>query len=607
MTETIKVSDAIAQYLKAREIRHVFGIIGSANSHIFDSIQSLGYTEIVCVHHEQTATMAMQTYFRVTGKISAALVTAGGGSSNAITGVMSAWADSIPGVVISGQENVRFINKMKQMRMWGIQGYDCTEMVRTITKYQARVMDPKFAILELEKGFEIASESRPGPVWLDFPMDVQGALVQKDEFKHYSKPLLQKSLSSLLNSKIDDVEALIRAAEKPVFWLGHGVRLAGAESLVHRLLEVCSIPTLLSWAGLDMLEANHPLNFGQAGVYGMRASNFVIQNSDLVIALGNRMAIPMIGYEHNEFARAAKVVQVDIDELELEKTNDIADLSILLDAKVFIEALIERFEANPLKAQKNAWIQMCNGYRERYPRIGPEHSDTDGYINSYKFIDRLSDCFKDNQIITTDMGTALLSGHQAIRLKLGQRLMTSTGLGEMGFGLPAAIGASFACNKGEVISLNCDGGIMMNLQELQTVIHHQLPIKIFIFNNDGYLMIKHTQKNLFSGRYSGTNRQTGVSCPDFSKVAAAFDIPYFAIRTWDDFDTVVNTVLDAKGPVLCDVYMDPEQYFYPKLSLAVRKDGSLVSPPLEDLSPLLPRETLRDEMIIGLHQKSLGL
>lgn len=608
MSELMKVSDAIASFLKEKGIRHVFGIIGSANSHIFDSIYSLGYTEVVCVHHEQAATMAMQTYYRITGTISAALVTAGGGSSNAITGVISAWADSLPGIIISGQENTRFINGMQNMRMWGIQGYDSTEMVRTITKYAARVMDPKMALYELEKAYYIAGVGRPGPVWIDYPMDIQGARLNTSDLAHFLE-LKDKSSHPIQDiAQMDEAEALIRAAQRPVFWLGHGIRLAGAVDKIPSLLDHCPFPSLVSWAGLDMLEGEHPLNFGRAGVYGNRAANFVVQNADLVIAIGNRLAIPMIGYEHSEFARTAQVIQVDIDPLELNKTKDITDVAISADAGEFIDQLLARFAARPVaQSTSQQWLDICNSYRKRYPLVGPEHADNNGFINSYRFIDRLCDYFKPEQIVTTDMGTALLSGHAAIRLKPGQRMMTSTGLGEMGYGLPAAIGASIARNRGEVMCLNCDGGMMMNLQELQTVVHHQLPIKLIIFNNDGYLMIKHTQKNLFQGRYSASNSASGVTCPDFSKVAAAFDIPYFSIRSLKDFDTVIAQIQAATGPVICDVFMDPEQYFYPKLSLAVRKDGGIVSPPLEDLSPLLPREEMKENMIIGLHSKSQEL
>lgn len=601
----VKVSDAIAQFLKDNEIQHVFGIIGSANSHIFDSIYNLGYTEIVCVHHEQAATMAMQTYYRTTGKITAAIVTAGGGSSNAITGVMSAWADSIPGVIISGQENVRFINNMSHMRMWGIQGYDSTEMVKNITKYTARIMQADQAIFEVEKAFHIAGEGRPGPVWLDFPMDIQGAKIEEDKYQHYFPAVRE---SQVCDTKIDAIVDLMRQAKRPVFWLGHGIRLAGGQDLIPKLLNLCPFPTLMSWAGIDMLADDHPLNYGRAGVYGNRAANFVVQNADLVIAIGTRLTIPMIGYEHSEFAREAKLVQVDVDQDELDKLADIVDIAVLADAADFMSCLIEKLASIKIKPMEiQSWLERCDTYRYKYPFIGPEHVDTNGFINSYRFIDKLSDYFKDDEIVVTDMGTALLSGHQVLKLKGEQRLMTSTGLGEMGYGLPAAIGASFARGRGDVVCLNCDGGIMMNLQELQTVVHHQLPIKIFIFNNDGYLMIKHTQKNLFQGRYSASNKQGGVSCPDFKKVAAAFDIPYFSINDWDELEQVIPQVMNATTPVICDVFMDPEQYFYPKLSLAIKKDGSIVSPTLEDLSPLLSRNEFEENMIVSIHLKSRDL
>lgn len=601
----VKVSDAIAQFLKDNKIQHVFGIIGSANSHIFDSIYNLGYTEIVCVHHEQAATMAMQTYYRITGKITAAIVTAGGGSSNAITGVMSAWADSIPGLIISGQENVRFINNMSHMRMWGIQGYDSTDMVKNITKYTARIMQADQAIFEVEKAFYIAGEGRPGPVWLDFPMDIQGAKLEEEKYQHY---LPVQRESQVCDAKVDAIVALMEQAKRPAFWLGHGIRLAGGQGLIAQLLNLSPFPTLMSWAGIDMLADDHTLNYGRAGVYGNRAANFVVQNADLVIAIGTRLAIPMIGYEHSEFAREAKLVQVDIDQNELDKLSDIVDIAVLADAAEFMNCLIGKLASANIKSKQiQHWIGICNGYRNKYPFIGPEHADTNGFINSYRFIDKLSDYFKDDEIVVTDMGTALLSGHQALKLKAGQRLMTSTGVGEMGYGLPAAIGASFARDRGEVVCLNCDGGIMMNLQELQTVVHHQLPIKIFIFNNDGYLMIKHTQKNLFQGRYSASNKLSGVSCPDFKKVAAAFDIPYFAINDWNELEQVMPQVMNATTPIICDVFMDPEQYFYPKLSLAIKKDGSIVSPPLEDLSPLLNRDEFLSNMLIDAHQKSKEL
>jgi acetolactate synthase-1/2/3 large subunit len=608
MKSNLKTSDVIADFLKKKKIKYIFGVIGSANSHIFDSIHKLGYTKIICVHHEQAAAMAMQGFYRLKKELTVALVTAGAGSSNAITGVMSAWADSIPGMIISGQENTRFISSMKSMRMWGIQGYDSTFMVKNITKYQNRVLNPNSTLFELEKSYNMSIEGRPGPVWLDFPIDVQGSFVIKKKLKRFNKKKTDFSTSINKNLLFKTIEK----SKRPIFWLGHGVRLSlehfKLNSQLQLLLKKYPFPTLLSWAGKDMLTNNHSLNFGSAGVYGNRHSNLILQNCDLVISIGNRMAIPMIGYEHSELARAAKFIQVDIDQKELDKLKDIVDISILEDASKFINFL--KKNRNKIKLNKKnikSWLLRSKKYKKDYPNIEPIHKDKNGYLNSYRFIDKLCNFLPDNSVITTDTGTALLSGHQAFKIKKNQRLMTSTGLGEMGCGLPYAIGACFANKKKDIINLNCDGGMMLNLQELQTVAHHNLPIKIFVFNNDGYLMIKHTQKSLFKGRYVGVDNKSGISCPNYSQIASAFNIKYFSIKTWKDFFNVIPTINKEKCPIICDVFMDPEQSFYPKLSLTLAADNKIVSPPLEDLSPLLDRKRFFSEMIISPHQKSKTL
>jgi acetolactate synthase-1/2/3 large subunit len=603
--DAIKVSEIIADFLAEKNIKHVFGIIGAGNAHIFDAILRKNYTEIICVHHEQTACMAMQTYFRTSGKISAAIVTTGAGSTNAVTGVVSAWMDSIPGLVISGNENSKFIHDKNPLRIWGVQGYDSVDMVKKVTKYSSRVMEPGHISHELEKAYHTALSGKPGPCWIDIPMNVQSASISVSAFSTLEKyqPDQVKNVSSETKQSAEIIFNEIKNAKRPVIWLGHGIRLSNGVQLIKPLLEKLQCPALVSWAGIDMIESDYPLIFGRAGVYGQRAANFVLQNCDFLLTIGTRLAIPQIGYDLSEFARAAKIAVVEIDQDELEKHQSRVTIPVLSDAKYFMEMLLE--VSHQLKHQE--WINHCKKFQQKYPVLGPEHEDKNNFINTYKFMNKLSEYLKPNQIIVTDMGTALLSGHQALMLKEGQRLMTSTGLGEMGYGLPGAIGASFAANKAEVMCLNCDGGMMMNLQELQTIVHHQLPIKIIIFNNDGYLMIKHTQKALFSGRYIGTDTKSGVTCPNYQKIAKAFDIPSFDIKTWEDFDEIMPQVQSHPGPVICEVYMDPEQLFLPKLSLAPQKDGSIVSPPLEDLSPLLPREELKENMIIGLHPKSEGL
>ena len=604
MKNEIKVSDAVAVLLEELGVKHAFGIIGAGNVHLFESITRRGYTEIVCVHHEQAATMAMQTYYRTHGRLAAALLTTGGGSANGVTGVVSAWADSVPGLVIAGNENGKFCTPENPLRMWGVQGYDSVQMVERITKYAVRVTDPTQTLYQLGKAAYIALDRRPGPVWVEIPMSVQSARLEVSSLENF-KPDVTPRLGPS-NVVITRVVEALRKAQRPVLWLGHGIRLAGAADRVVSLINELNIPALVSWAGIDMVDSDHPRVFGRAGVYGQRSANFVLQNSDYVLAIGTRLAIPQVGYDLAELARSAEIDVVDIDETEGHKFGDRVREFIHADAGSFIDAL--RQAASKGIGAKTEWLERCELYREEFPWIGAEHADSEGFINSYRFMERLNRVFKENQIVVTDMGTALLCGHQVLKFGPTQRLMTSTGLGEMGYGLPAAIGVSFATDRGEVMCLNCDGGMMMNLQELQTIVHHQLPIKLFIFNNDGYLMIKHTQNALFNkAGYVGTNKSSGLSCPDFTKLAAAFDIPAFQIRSWEDCDGVLERVQAINGPVICEVFMHPEQLFVPKLSVASTPQGALVSPPLEDLSPLLPIEALEKAMLVGVHEKSRTL
>lgn len=611
-----KVSDYIANFLADQEIHHVFGIVGAGNAQIFDAITRRGFTEIVCVHHEQAAVMAATTYYRMTGKVTVVLLTTGAGSTNGVTGVVSAWMDSMPVLVISGNEHSRFTSAENPLRIWGVQGYDSTKMVEGVTKWVNRIMQPESVLNIITRAYATASAPRTGPVWIDIPMNIQAALVNADKLE----PAELEGVDVEVNLDIDRprvidcqagisaVQQMLNSAERPVLWLGNGIRLGGAEDRVKKLVEKLGIPTLVSWQACDILNSNHPLCFGRAGVYGQRAANFVLQNCDALICIGTRLAIPQVGYDLTEFARAAQIAMVDIDAHELLKLGDRIQFPILSDAGEFMDHVLSgtrEFNSRP------EWINQCDGYRQHYPVVGSEHADMQdesgtSFINSYRFMQSLEQYFHDDQIVVTDMGTALLSGHQVLKFKAGQRMMTSTGLGEMGFGLPGAIGAAIGSGR-EVICLNCDGGMMLNLQELQTIVHHKLPIKIFIFNNDGYLMIKHTQKALFAGRYSGSDRKSGVTCPDFSKVAYAFDIPSFQIRTWDDMNEIVPQVQAMDGPVICEVFTHPEQPFVPKLSLVAQKDGSIISPPLEDLSPLLPRTEMKRNMLIGLHKKSDNL
>lgn len=603
----VKVSDQIAEFLEKKNIRYVFGIIGAGNAHIFDAISRKGFTEIICVHHEQSAVMAMGAYYRASGEITASIVTTGAGTTNTITGLVSCWMDSIPGIIICGNEKSTFCHpNQNPLRIWGVQGFDSIRMVEGVSKYAKRIMEPEDINCELEKAMYVSLDGRKGPTWLEIPMDIQGSIVDVNSLKDFTPIYIGSTCNTSftsISSGADKTIEKLQNAKRPVIWLGHGIRLASAIDLIAPLLKKLACPTLVTWQGIDMIDSDHPYVFGRAGVYGQRYSNFVLQNSDLVLSIGTRMAIPQVGYEINELARDAEIISVDIDKDELEKYKERLTLAVCGDAKEFMIELISKSSDIDLPDYSD-WLEQCHMYKERFPIVDSEHKDVDGYINSYPLMEKISNLLCDDEIVVTDMGTALLSGFQVLKMNKSKRLFTSTGLGEMGYGLPAAIGASFARDKGSVLCLNCDGGMMMNLQELQTIAHHQLPIKILVIVNDGYLMIKNTQKGLFNGRFSSVDNASGVSCPDFSKLADVFGFKNFQIKTWEEADKLLPEFLNSKGPVICEVYTHPEQPCVPKLGIALTEAGEIISPPLEDLSPLIKRDDMRENMIIGLHPKS---
>jgi acetolactate synthase-1/2/3 large subunit len=586
----VKVSDLVADFLKEKQIDTAFGIIGSANSHIFDSINKLGYTKIINTHHEQAAVLAMGAHYRASGKLSAAIVTAGGGATNAVTGVVSNWADSIPGIIISGQENYNYVSTQEALRMYGTQGLNITKMVSEVTK-KAIAFDDQMNIQDvLEELDEETISGRPGPVWLDVPMNLQAKMVDKRDWK-LTEPVT-------LDTNVELIVDEINKSKRPVIVGGNGIRLSGAKKQFNDLLNYLRIPTLLTWSGVDLLEDNNPNFFGRFGLYGQRAANFIVQNADLVIVLGSRLALPQVGYDFSQFARGAKIIVVDIDELE--GTKYPVEF-ILGDCKQVINKLIQ--SSHMMWGYKEEWVNHCSDLKKKYPLVEDAHADN-GYLNSYKFITKMSDYLKDDHIVVTDMGTALLSGHQNIKLKPNQTMFTSQGLGEMGYGLPAALGAALACPNKPVLCMNCDGGIMMNLQELHTIIENDLPIKIIIFNNDGYLMIKHTQKMLFKGDYVSVNKNTGIGLPKFNKLMPAFGYKYYDLKSWDSFDQVMAYFINEPGPACLEVFMDPEQDFIPKVKGVLKEDLTILAPPIEEMSPLLSLQEVEQNMLIDLSYKS---
>ncbi|WP_035957679.1 thiamine pyrophosphate-binding protein [Bryobacter aggregatus] len=609
----MKLSEYVANRLAAYRAKHVFVVSGAGNAHLLDSIAYHPELKYVCPHHEQAGLMAAVAYARLTDRPGVMLVTAGPGAANAIIGVLNAWADSVPCLILSGQEKSIHATAANPLRMWGVQGFDVVKTVSGMTKYAALVDRPESIRYHLEKALYLASAGRPGPVWLDLPVDVQSARIDPDLLEGYTPPAKEPSA---LEAAVAQVRAYLAQAQRPVIWLGNGIRIAGASALVAPLLQRYPAAYLTAWNGADLLATDEPLHFGHAGVYGQRCANFVLQNCDLLLAIGTRLAIPQVGYEASEFARGATRIMVDIDPTEIAKLASLLHLGIEADAGDFLRALLDepREPASSLShlagalAEPTAWLKQCNAWRKKYPIIeAGTHDHEPGYINSYRFIDKLSDHFSADETVVLDAGTACTCSFQALRLKLGQRVVYSTGLGEMGFGLPGAIGASFARGKGRVILISGDGSFLMNLQEMQTAIHHRLPLKIFLFTNGSYLSIKHTQKAIF-GRLAGADPESGVTCPDFGKVAAAFGFRTATLCDWENADAILEDVLSGPEPVLCEVPMHPMQLLVPKLALAITAEGQMVSPPLEDLSPLLGREPLREEMmLVGMHPKSQKL
>ena len=586
----VKVSDVIADYLKEKGIEVVFGIIGSANSHIFDSINKLGYTKIINTHHEQSAVLAMGAYYRASGKLSATIVTAGGGSTNAVTGVVSNWADSIPGIIISGQENYNYVSTQESLRMYGTQGLNIIKMVSEVIKLGIPFNNEMNIQDVLERLDHITSAGRPGPVWLDIPMNLQAKMVNKRDWSFIEPVKIETDIELIIDE--------INKSKRPVIVGGNGIRLAGAKKQFNQLLDYTKIPTLLTWSGIDLLDNNNPNFFGRFGLYGQRAANFIVQNADLVLVLGSRLALPQVGYDFSQFARGAKIIVVDIDELE--GTKYPVDF-VWGDCKEVIDNLIQ--SSYMIWGYKEEWVKHCNELKTKYPLVEDAHKDN-GYLNSYKFITKMSDYLKDDHIVVTDMGTALLSGHQNIKLKPNQTMFTSQGLGEMGYGLPAALGAALACPNKPVLCMNCDGGMMMNIQELHTIIENDLPIKIIIFNNDGYLMIKHTQKMLFKGDYVSVNKKTGIGLPKYNRVMPAFGYKYYDLKSWDNFDQVMSYFINESGPACLEVFMDPEQDFIPKVKGVLKEDLTILAPPIEEMSPLLSLDEVEQNMLIDLSYKS---
>ena len=607
-----RLADYVADFLVDHGICDCFMVTGGGAMHLNDA---LGHKEgLHCTfnHHEQACAIAAESYARVNNKMAALCVTTGPGGTNAITGVLGGWLDSVPMFVISGQ--VRYDTTARYMdqfadgysfRAVGDQEYDITKSVAPMCKYAVMIEDPKQIRYALEKAFRLAITGRRGPVWIDVPLNFQGCTIETDELPGYDPAEDAEQLSPAVGQDIAKaVIEKIRAAKRPVLYAGNGIRLSEGYDSFRKALDKLNIPVATCWDSIDAIEDESPLYVGRGGIMGDRAGNFAVQNADLVLAVGNRLSIRQVGYNWKTWAREAFVIMVDADPAELKKTTIHVEMPIHADAKDFFEKLCAELEkeAAPVFDGKE-WLEACQNWKRDYPVTLPRHWEEDGkFANVYAFIRYLSSRLDDGNLTVVSNGSACVVGSHNYVIKKDARFIINSGVASMGYGLPAAIGACVASGNKTTICIEGDGSIMMNLQELQTVITNKLPVKIFLINNNGYHSIRQTQNNLFSGHSKvGIGPESGdLSFPDFGKIASAFGYTYFEAHSNAEMKDSVDKALECSEPVFCEIFVSSEQLFEPKSATKRLEDGTLVSPPLEDLAPFLEREELAKNMFIKM-------
>ena len=608
----IRLADYVAEFLVAHGVTDCFSVVGGGAMHLNDALGHKDGLKVTYNHHEQACAIAAEAYARIDNRIAAVCVTTGPGGTNALTGVLGGWLDSIPMFIISGQ--VRYDTTARYalqytktpLRAMGDQEYDIVKSVTPMTKYATMIEDPLQIRYALERAWHLATTGRPGPVWIDIPVNYQGSYIETDDLHGYDPAeddaLLPPPISSELINKVLDA---IAQAKRPVIHAGYGIRLSGAYDLFRSVIDKLNIPVVTYWNAIDLIEDEHPLYVGRAGNMGDRPGNWAIQNADLVIAIGTRISIRQVGYNWKTWARAAKVIMVDIDQAELKKPTLHVDLPIWADAKDFLTQLNSAITQDPV-FQNRIWLDACQNWKKSYPVVQPQQWEENGSTaNVYAFVHYLSEQLPENSLTAVSNGACCVVGHQTYVIKKGSRFANNSAVASMGYGLPAAIGTGIAGGRAETICLEGDGSIMMNLQELQTIITNNLPIKIFLINNSGYHSIRITQSNLFSEHCKvGIGEESGdLSFPAFRKIADAFGFPYYEAHSNASMKETVDKVLALDGPVFCEIYTDTEQRWEPKSSTKRLEDGTLVSPPLEDLAPFLPREELKEIMFIPLMEE----
>ena len=586
----IKVSDYIIQRLE-KEVKHIFTIPGGGCIHLVDSLGKSNI-EVVANLHEQGSGICAEAYSQYTSNLGVALVTTGPGGTNAITPITSAWLDSLQLLVLAGQVQKKDMVSHRSIRQLGFQEVNLVRMTQEITKYSVSIMNADDVPYHLEKALHLTKTGRPGPVVLEIPLDIQSSYID-DNARTFSPPVFSSSYN------VDGIIHAINNAERPIILAGNGVRLSGALDEFLQLIDKTKIPVLLTWKALDFLPENHELFVGRPGGVASRGANFNQQNSDLIICLGARLDHGQIAYQSKFFAHNAKKIIVDVDVNEIHKLGIDIEYKVDLDCKIFLSELLSKI--NEIDIDTSKWLAHCKKTYQKYPICLPEYYKQKDFVNNYVFIEELSKHLPENSLIVPgSSGACSEVTMQAIKIKPGTRIFNSEGLGSMGFGIPAAIGACLAADKQETICIDGDGGFVMNMQELELVNRYKLPIKFFVLNNDGYGSIKTTQTNHFGGRLVASDPSSGLTLPDISKIADAFDIPHVKIFDNDMLCHLMKKILNTEGPLMIEVMIDPNHRTAPKASVYKTKDGLFATRPMEDLAPFLSKEEFESEMLVPI-------
>jgi len=596
----IKLSDYIFKFLEKNNMNNVFMLSGGSSMHLGNSLGQSKNIKYIACHHEQSCAMAAEAYAKFKNSPGVVLVTSGPGSTNTLTGVAGAFLDSTPCFVISGQSKrmqTVYNSKIENLRQFGVQEVNILPMVSSITKYAVTVTEPEKIRYHLEKALHLAVSGRPGPVWIDVPLDVQNMQINENELEGFMADESQFDYKE--NPEEEDIHELVEAlkvAQRPMIIAGHGIRLADAINELREYIETYKIPIVTPFMGIDIIESDSPNYIGRIGTKGTRAGNIAMQNADLILSIGSRLSVSSVGHEYKLFARDAKIVVVDIDKDEHSKKTIKIDKFINADAKCFMNTLIE---STPVEFEaKQVWLNQCNEWKQKYPVCLPEYSDVEDGINYYYFVDQLTRKLSADVPVISDAGSSFYVVSQALNLKKNQRYITSGAFATMGFNLPAAIGVSVANDNKEVVTITGEGSFQQNIQELQTIVHNRLPVKTFVVNNNGYYSIRQTQKRYFKGNFVGEGTESGVSFPSTEKIANAYGMKYFKASTNEELETVLKDVIEYDGAVVCEIMSIENQEIIPTVSSAVNKKGVMVSKPLEDMYPFLDRDEFKNTMIV---------